>query len=160
MQSLSASDYDLDGDLDLYICLNIPPASDPGTSSAASRFSYHDANDGAANHLFRNDIDAKADWIFTDVTRSSGLDIDNRRHSLAASWEDYDNDGDPDLYVANNYGQNCLYRNDGGKFVNVAQAAGVVDYGSGMSVSWGDYDHDGWFDLYVGNTFSSAGSRI
>ena len=62
--------------------------------------------------------------------------------------------------MANDYGQNCLYRNDGGRFVNVAADAGVVDYGSGMSVSWADYNRDGQVDLYVGNMFSSAGNRI
>jgi hypothetical protein len=89
-----------------------------------------------------------------------GLDANNRRHSLAASWEDYDNDGDMDLYVANDYGQNCLYRNDGGKFTDVAAEANVIDFGSGMSVSWADFDRDGWMDLYVANMFSSAGNRI
>jgi hypothetical protein len=88
------------------------------------------------------------------------LHTNNQRHSLAAAWEDVDNDGDQDLYVANDYGPNCLYRNDNGRFVDVAQLAGVVDFGSGMSVSWGDYDRDGRMDLYVGNMFSSAGNRI
>jgi hypothetical protein len=162
MQSLSAADYDNDGDLDLYICLNFPKVtSETGeTGDQASTFVYHDANDGAPNRLFRNEFVPGGSWHFTDVTQSSGLDVDNRRHSLAAAWEDYDNDGDQDLYVANDYGQNCLYRNDGGQFVNVAGQAGVVDFGSGMSVSWADYNRDGQMDLYVGNMFSSAGSRI
>lgn len=158
MQSLSAADYDVDGDLDLYICLNFAKVG-PGTQPERT-FVYHDANDGAPNHLFRNDLAGSDQWQFTDVTRSTGLDVDNRRHSLAASWEDYDNDGDPDLYVANDYGRNCLYRNDGGKFVNVAASAGVVDFGSGMSASWGDYNRDGMMDLYVSNMFSSAGGRV
>jgi hypothetical protein len=158
MQSLSAADYDNDGDLDLYICLNFPKVT-PESSEALNRFIYHDANDGAANRLFRNEI-ADGQWRLVDVTRQTGMDADNRRHSLAAAWEDYDNDGDQDLYVANDYGQNCLYQNDAGQFVNVARAAGVVDFGSGMSVSWGDYNRDGRMDLYVGNMFSSAGSRI
>jgi hypothetical protein len=62
--------------------------------------------------------------------------------------------------VANDYGANCLYRNDGGRFTNVADGAGVTDFGSGMSVAWGDTNRDGWMDLYVGNMFSSAGNRI
>ncbi|MCA9211690.1 MAG: VCBS repeat-containing protein, partial [Planctomycetales bacterium] len=72
----------------------------------------------------------------------------------------YDNDGDQDLYVANDFGRNNLYRNEGGRFVDVAAAAGVEDMSAGMSVSWGDYDRDGLIDLYVGNMFSSAGNRI
>jgi hypothetical protein len=159
MQSLSAADYDNDGDLDIYICLNFPKVSAERLASP-NQFAYHDANDGAANRLFRNDVAAGVKWKFVDVTQSVGLDAANRRHSLASAWEDYDNDGDVDLYVANDYGRNCLYRNDGDTFVDVAAAAGVVDFGSGMSVSWSDYNRDGRMDLYVGNMFSSAGSRI
>ncbi len=160
-ESLSAADYDNDGDLDIYVCVY---RSDPESKreGADEQFVYHDANNGGMNRLFRNDIRTSpaADWQLTDVTRQCGLDEANRRWSLAAAWEDYDNDGDQDLYVANDYGRKCLYRNDGGQFVDVAEQAGVVDSGSGMSVSWGDINHDGWMDLYVGNMFSSAGSRI
>ena len=158
-QSLTAADYDNDGDLDLFACLNFPKITS-ATHRDSGSFVYHNANDGAPNRLFRNKYIPNGNWSFSEATRSSGLDVDNRRHTLAASWEDYDNDGDQDLYVANDYGQNCLYRNDKGHFLNVAQQAGVVDFGSGMSVSWGDYNRDGWMDLYVGNMFSSAGSRI
>ena len=83
----------------------------------------------------------------------------------AGSWRiagaaDFDVDGDVDLYVANDFGRNNLYRNQQGRFIDVAAAAGVEDTGSGMSVSWADYNRDGWMDVYVGNMFSSAGSRI
>ena len=161
VQSLSAADFDQDGDLDLYICVDSESRS-PDDASLEVGFLYHDANDGGANLLLRNDIATakNGEWRFTDATVETGLDAQNRRHSLAAAWEDYDNDGDSDLYVANDYGQNCLYRNDDGRFVNVAEEAGVVDFGSGMSVSWADYNRDGLVDLYVGNMFSSAGSRI
>lgn len=160
VQSLTAADYDNDGDLDFYVCIDF--ANRAALRNEPPRaFVYYDANDGGANVLFRNDLVAKDKrWKFTDVTKDTGLDVNNRRHSLAASWEDYDNDGDQDLYVANDYGQNCLYRNDGGRFVDVAKGSGVVDYGSGMSVSWGDANRDGTMDLYVGNMFSSAGNRI
>ena len=98
-----------------------------------------------------------------DVTRKTGLDQNNRRFSFASAWEDYDNDGDLDLYVANDYGRNNLYRNEGSgtpRFVDVATAAQVEDTASGMSVSWGDYDRDGFMDVYVGNMFSAAGGRV
>ena len=94
------------------------------------------------------------------MTAAVGLDQNNNRWSLAAAWEDYDNDGDMDLYVANDFGRNCLFQNNAGKFIDVAATAGVEDVGSGMSVAWGDYDHDGWMDLYVSNMFSTAGNRI
>ena len=104
-------------------------------------------------------------WTFTDITVKSGLDVNNRRFSFAAAWEDYDNDGDPDLYVANDFGRNNLYRNDIApgtepRFVDVAASEGAEDSASGMSVSWSDYDRDGLMDLYVSNMFSAAGSRV
>ncbi len=159
--SLAAADFDLDGDLDLYATRYTPLSSDPGAVvDFPSPMPYHDAENGAANYLLRNDGGLR----FTDATRETGLDADNHRWSFAASWEDYDNDGDPDLYVANDFGRNCLYRNEraGGevRFVNVAGSLGVEDIASGMSAAWGDADRDGRMDLYVGNMFSSAGNRI
>ena len=117
---------------------------------------YYDANNGGANFLLRND----GDWEFRDATSTTGLDTNNSRWTYAAAWEDYDNDGDIDLYVANDYGRNCLYRNDAGHFVDVAEGSGVEDIGAGMSASWGDYNGDGLMDLYVGNMYSTAGQRI
>jgi len=151
---VSAADYDLDGDLDVYVVSYGQRFLADGESGGP--IPYHDANNGGPNMLLRND----GNWKFTDVTTESGLDMNNRRWSHAASWEDYDADGDFDLYVANDFGRNNLYRNDSGKFVDVAGAAGVEDIACSMSVTWGDYDQDGRMDLYVGNMFSSAGLRI
>ena len=158
VQGLSAADYDNDGLLDVYLTVGFADTR-ARSSEARPAFVYHNANEGGANVLLRNRCSASR-WQFSDVTSEVGLDQNNRRHSLAAAWEDFDNDGDQDLYVANDYGQNCLYENTNGSFRDIAAAAGVVDFGSGMSVSWSDYDHDGWMDLYVGNMFSSAGNRI
>ena len=151
--SLSAADYDGDGDLDLYVCAYRRAYDERGVASPAP---YHDANNGGRNVLLRND----GGFRFVDATTEAGLDVNNRRFSLAASWEDIDGDGDADLYVANDYGRNNLYRNDGGRFVDVAGEAGVEDISSGMSVSWADYNRDGRMDVYVGNMFSAAGNRI
>jgi hypothetical protein len=65
-----------------------------------------------------------------------------------------------DLYVANDFGRNSLYRNEKGQFTDVADVLGVEDMAAGMSVSWGDYNRDGRMDIYVGNMFSAAGNRI
>jgi len=151
--SLSAADYDNDGDLDLYVCAYRRAYDERGVASPVP---YHDANNGGRNALLRND----GGFRFVDATVEAGLDANNRRFSLAASWEDVDGDGDPDLYVANDYGRNNLYRNDDGRFVDVAGEAGVEDISSGMSVSWADYNRDGRMDVYVGNMFSAAGNRI
>ena len=159
VQGLSAADYDLDGDLDIYLTVGF---ADENARPGEPRpdFVYHDANEGGANVLFRNDLAEDDAWSFTDVTDQVGLDVNNRRHSLAAAWEDFDLDGDQDLYVANDYGKNCLYRNDGGRFTEIAPDSRATDSGSGMSVAWADIDRDGLPDLHVGNMFSSAGSRI
>jgi len=62
--------------------------------------------------------------------------------------------------VANDFGRNNLFRNENGRFTDVAADANVEDHASGMSVSWGDYDRDGSMDVYVSNMFSAAGNRI
>ncbi len=167
--SISAADYDLDGDLDLYVCIHAPSdrsLDNDGESIVAlsRRVVYHDSNNAGANHLFRNES-ANGSWKFVDVTKQVGLDQNNRRFSFSAAWEDYDNDGDQDLYVANDFGRNNLFRNerDGRgfvRFVDVASETESEDSASGMSVTWGDYDRDGRADLYVSNMFSAAGQRI
>ena len=154
--SLSAADFDVDGDLDIYVC-----GYDVRKDSATDRglpfpIPYHDANNGGKNALLRNDGDLK----FSNVTEQVGLSENNSRFSMAAAWDDFDNDGDVDLYVANDFGRNNLYRNDDGRFVDVAGEANVEDHASGMSVSFGDYNRDGNMDVYVGNMFSSAGNRV
>jgi hypothetical protein len=82
-------------------------------------------------------------------------------NSYQSTWADYDRDGDPDLYVANDFSPNVLLRNDGtGKFTDVTQASNTADIGFGMGATWGDYDQDGRQDLYVSNMYSKAGQRI
>ncbi|XOV69731.1 MAG: FG-GAP repeat domain-containing protein [Verrucomicrobiota bacterium] len=153
IRSISAIDYDVDGLLDVFLCGYYDRSGD--RLGLGRPMPYHDANNGVQNFLLRN-----RRWQFDDVTTETGLNQNNQRFSYAASWEDFDNDGDPDLYVANDFGRNNLYRNDGGHFTDIAAQAGVEDLSAGMSVSWGDFNRDGWMDLYVGNMFSSAGNRI
>lgn len=84
-----------------------------------------------------------------------------KRWSLAAVAADLLGQGRPQLYVANDYGSNDLWRfeADGG-LSEVAKSAGVVDPGNGMSADVADYDGDGHPDLYVANMFSKAGTRV
>ena len=113
-------DYDNDGDLDLYLVNHLP---DP-------------------NKLFRND----GGDVFTDVTVGPLID---EGWTVSATWGDYDNDGDLDLYMTGSAGseENKLLRNDGGDvFVNVA--TGDLSTASGEAI-WGDYDNDGDLDLYT-----------
>jgi hypothetical protein len=168
--SISAVDYGRDGRLDLYVCGYNPDRELDKTGAAvflseAEQFVFHDANTGGCNSLFRSEISAGQPWRMTDVTRSVGLDANNRRYSFAATWEDFDNDGDQDLYVANDYGRDNLYRHDSGpddrpRFVDIGDEAQAEDSAGGMSIAWGDYNRDGWMDAYVSNMFSSAGNRV
>ena len=71
---------------------------------------------------------------------------------FGAAWADYDNDGDPDLYLARSRQPNLLYRNDGdGGFREIAAEVGVADDGDGSAAAWADIDGDDDLDLYVTN---------
>ncbi len=160
-QSIATADFDNDGDLDLFVCGYSPRGETEPGDIFSNPVPYHDANNGAQNFMLENN----GKLIFNDITKAIGMDVNNRRFSFAATWEDYDNDGDQDLYVANDFGRNNLYRNDlsednSRKFTDVTAEAGVEDISAGMSVSWGDYNRDGWVDIYVSNMFSAAGNRI
>lgn len=115
------ADVDRDGDLDVYMPLQDDPAK-----------------------LFINEGSR-----FTDRAREYGV-LDEDRLGLAAVFGDYDNDGDPDLYVINDEADR-LYRNDGGRFEDVTTQAGITEGLPGASASWGDYDNDGFIDLFVTN---------
>ncbi len=155
--SMAAADYDGDGKLDLYCSVYIYFQSEDQYSYPAP---YHDARNGPPNFLFRNALAEDGSGAFEDVTAAVGLDENNDRYSFAASWCDYDLDGRPELYVANDFGLNNLYKFDGRRFRDIAAEAGVEDIGPGMSVSWFDYDGDGLPDLYVTNMWSPSGQRV
>jgi enediyne biosynthesis protein E4 len=125
-------DYDGDGDWDLYV-VNFPgPLGAPPDPEGS-------------NYLYRND-----EGQFTDVTAQAGVS-DLAGFGMGASFADYDDDGDLDLYVTN-YGPNRLFRNRGdGTFEDVAQQAGVADPQWSTGAAWGDFDRDGHLDLYVCN---------
>jgi Flp pilus assembly protein TadD len=153
---MSAADYDGDGRVDLYLCTYIYFQSEDQYSYPAP---YHDSRNGPPNFLFRNQLAPDGTGVFEDVTEAAGLE-NNDRYSFAPAWCDYNGDGRPDLYVANDFGRNNLYKNEGGRFRDAAAEAGVEDLGPGMSATWLDYDGDGRPDLYVTNMWSPAGQRV
>lgn len=149
--SITAADADRDGDLDLFGCRYAVGGVMHGAPTP-----YHDANNGATNHYYRND----GERVFTDATEAAGFGANNKKFSLAAIWEDLDRDGDLDLYVVNDFGRNNLWRNDGaGHFEDVAEEAGLVDVGAGMGATCEDFDLDGTIDVYVTNMFAASGLR-
>jgi len=148
------ADYDRDGRLDIYFCLyNYYLGLDQYHYPAP----YFDARNGPPNFLLHNEGNS----TFEDRTEAAGLNINNDRYSFACAWGDYNSNGLPDLYVANDFGRSNLYRNNGdGTFTSISGEAGVEDVGAGMSACWFDFDGDGHQDIYVGNMWSSAGMRV
>jgi hypothetical protein len=150
-------DAERDGDLDLYVAnyvyvaqpdTNVCLAQDGVLRLVCRPTDYPPAPDA----LYRN----RGDGTFENVTEQAGL-ADLLFRGLGVVVTDYDRDGDPDIYVANDLDPNNLLRNDGqGRFEDVGFHAGVShsETGraeSGMGVAAGDYDHDGWIDLFVTN---------
>ena len=143
--SLSVVDYDNDGLLDLYVAVY---------GDFYSEFPTIKTKNGDPNRLFRN----VGGLRFEDVTDFTG--VGDNGWTLACTWGDYDNDGDPDLFVCNDFGQNSLFRNEGGTFTDMTYLSGVAVDGFGMSVSFGDYDNDGDMDVYLSGMYSNAGQWI
>ena len=111
--------------------------------------------------LYRNEVGEGSPPVFTDIARAAG--VDDPRGGFGAIFGDYDNDGDPDLYIIRDgwYGgePNTLYRNEGdGTFMDVTTVAGVGDAGSAVCAAFGDYDNDGWLDIFVANGVARDGS--
>ena len=152
--SICSADFDNDGDLDIYVCGYYDKYAEGRRFPFA--FPMHDSNSGGPNTLLRNE----GEFRFLDVTKQVGLDNDNTKYTYAAGWQDFDNDGDQDLYVANDYGRNCFYVFQDGQFTNRAAEFEVEDQSFGMSVDWADIDHNGIMDLYISNMYSTAGNRV
>jgi tetratricopeptide (TPR) repeat protein/peroxiredoxin len=148
------ADYDRDGRLDIYFCLY---SYYLGLDQYHYPVPYFDARNGPANCLLHNEGNAR----FVERTETAGLDVDNNRYSFACAWGPSTSNGLPDLYVANDFGRNNLYRNNGdGTFTSVASSAHVEDVGAGMSACRFDFNNDGNQDIYVANMWSAAGQRV
>ncbi len=154
-------DYDDDGHLDLYVAnyLDVDVLKLGGMGSAPNctyrgiaTFCGPRGMTGGRDTLFHNN----GDGTFTDVTERAGIDT-GKYYGLGVVWCDYDRDGRPDIYVANDSTPSSLYHNNGdGTFTDVGVEAGVA-YSSegleqaGMGTDFADYDNDGWGDLVKGN---------
>ena len=153
----SFGDYDRDGDVDLYVgnYVDFDPNYQSTVPCVWRNIEVYCGPAGllpAANVLYRNE----GDGTFTDATRAAGLE-DEKRYTFATIFSDYDNDGWPDLFAANDATPNRLYRNLGdGRFEDMSLIAGVAYNGNGISQGcmgavMGDYNNDGLFDIFVTN---------
>ncbi len=146
------ADYDRDGDLDLYVCGYVKYKWDPEIAKQASLhfksvvpFTLNPSSyPPERNLLLRNDH-----GVFHDVAREAGVDNLTGR-SLSASWADFNGDGWPDLYVANDVSDNAMFLNLGnGRFRDISHSAWVADYRGAMGLGIGDWDNSGRFDIFI-----------
>jgi hypothetical protein len=154
-------DYDRDGRLDLFVANYIDldlatapvPESGPCLYKGVMVACGPPGLNGGKNILYRNN----GDGTFTDVSESAGLFQANGTYSLGVLTADFDNDGWPDIYVADDSTASALYQNKkNGKFVDIAMEAGCALSAdgkpqAGMGVSAADYDLDGNLDIVKTN---------
>jgi hypothetical protein len=157
------ADYDRDGYVDLYVSRyvhfdinNLPTF---GSDEKNCRFKGILVQCGPwgmigeSDFLFHN----RGDGTFEDVTKKAGVEDTHNYYGLGVIWGDYDNDGWPDLYVANDAGPNYLYHNKhNGTFEELGMLSGIALSGDGqeqgsMGVDWGDYLHEGRLSMLVTN---------
>jgi hypothetical protein len=149
---VSWADYDRDGRLDLYVCGYVRyryEAEKAGESTrqfkAAVPFTLNPSSYPPERNLLLHNVGGR----FAEVGREAGVD-DPAGRSLSASWVDFDDDGWPDLYVANDVSNNALYRNLGnGRFRDVGESAWVNEYRGSMGLGIGDWDNKGRFDIFI-----------
>jgi hypothetical protein len=154
------ADYDRDGNVDLFVSryvhfdINDLPAFG---STKFCRFKGAPVQcgpwgmEGETDLLYHN----RGDGTFEEVSKKAGVDGPEKYYGLGATWGDYDNDGWPDLFVADDATPNHLYRNNhDGTFTDEALVGGIALNGEGqalgsMGVTWGDYDHSGRLSMFV-----------
>lgn len=142
-----AFDYDNDGYVDLFIGCYFQPINlfHPNTPRFFPE-SFENANNGGGVVVFHNNRNG----TFTDVTERVG--IHTTGWTLDLGHGDANNDGWEDLYVANDFGTDRFYVNNGnGTFSDRTETAIGFDTKKGMNADWGDFDNDGFLDIYVTN---------
>ncbi|MDP9159382.1 MAG: CRTAC1 family protein [Acidobacteriota bacterium] len=164
-------DYDRDGHLDLfvsrYVHFDINKLPSFGSDEKTCRFKGVKVQcgpwglQGESDLLYHN----RGDGTFEEVSKKAGVDDPDHYYGLGVTWGDYDNDGWPDLFVANDAGPNYLYHNHhDGTFEEVGMLSGIAVSGEGseqgnMGVDWGDYRHEGRLSMFV-TTFTEQADAL
>lgn len=149
---VSWGDFDRDGWPDLYVCGYVRYRFEETDRSRVSRqfgqavpYTLNPSSyEAERNLLFRN----AGGRGFVESARELGVD-DPLGRSLSALWHDFDQNGWPDLYVANDISESRLFLNFGGRFENAGPKAWVNEYRGSMGLAAGDFDRDGDDDLFI-----------
>jgi len=154
------ADYDRDGNVDLFVSRYVHVDMDRLPTFGSTQFCHFKGvpvqcgpwgMEGETDLLYHN----RGDGTFEEVSKKAGVNDPEKYYGLGATWGDYDNDGWPDLFVADDATPNHLYRNNhNGTFTDDAMVAGIAMNGEGqalgsMGVAWGDYDHSGHLSMFV-----------
>ena len=165
------ADFDRDGFVDLFVpgYVHVDMNNLPEFGSAAGSCTVMGVKvqcgpiglRGEPDHLFRN----RGDGTFEDVSKKAGVDDSSHAYGMQGIWFDYDNDGWPDLYVANDIVPKYVYHNrHDGTFEDVSLISGAAVDGNGkaqstMGVATGDFDHSGRLGVFITN-FSSMSNTL
>ncbi len=154
------ADYDRDGNVDLFVSRYVHVDMNDLPTFGSTKFCQFKGApvqcgpwgmEGETDLLYHN----RGDGTFEEVSKKAGVDDPEKYYGLGAIWGDYDNDGWPDLFVADDATPNRLYHNNhDGTFTDDGMVAGVALNSEGqalgsMGVTWGDYDHSGRLSMFV-----------
>jgi len=154
------ADYDRDGNVDLFVSRYVHVDMNDLPAFGSTKFCQFKGApvqcgpwgmEGETDLLYHN----RGNGTFEEVSKKAGVNDPEKYYGLGATWGDYDNDGWPDLFVADDATPNHLYHNNrDGTFTDEAMVAGIALNGDGralgsMGVTWGDYDHSGRLSMFI-----------
>jgi hypothetical protein len=154
------ADYDRDGYVDLFVSRYVHVDMSNLPEFGSTKFCHFKGvpvqcgpwgMEGETDFLYHN----RGDGTFEEVSKKAGVDDPDKYYGLGVTWGDYDNDGWPDLFVADDATPNHLYRNNhNGTFTDEAMVGGIAMNSAGqalgsMGVTWGDYDHSGRLSMFI-----------
>jgi hypothetical protein len=154
------ADYDRDGNVDLFVSRYVHVDINNLPAFGSTKFCQFKGApvqcgpwgmEGETDLLYHN----RGDGTFEEVSKKAGVDDPEKYYGLGVTWGDYDNDGWPDLFVADDATPNHLYRNNrNGTFADDAMVGGIALNSEGqalgsMGVTWGDFDQSGRLSMFI-----------